>query len=81
MTGFQDICQSYIKYLKEEHNIHCGFFIRPKEERDTRIQDLKICGQKQVLKYLDWLYKDATFYLKRKHDKYLEMKQIMENKR
>lgn len=32
-------------------------------------------GGHQVIKILDWLYEDSNFYLKRKHDKYLILKQ------
>ena len=37
-------------------------------------------GNQQVVKILDILYEHADVYLTRKHDKYLEMKEYMENK-
>lgn len=38
----------------------------------------KYSGRKQVIKILDWIYKDASIYLKRKHDKYLYIKSLPE---
>lgn len=35
---------------------------------------LSVGGNIQVMKALDWLYKDATIYLPRKYDKYIEFK-------
>lgn len=35
----------------------------------------------QVLQIMDWLYKDSHFYLKRKHDKYLILKQYQVRKK
>jgi len=34
-------------------------------------------GNRRVALIMDWLYKDATIYLERKHDKYLELKQLI----
>lgn len=41
-----------------------------------KVHDWKKGGRTQVLKILDWLYEDATFYLKRKHDKYIQIKNL-----
>lgn len=43
------------------------------EERAYFITCFSLSGRKQILKFLKRLYKDATVYLKRKHDKYLEL--------
>lgn len=40
---------------------------------------LKICGRFQVLSFLDWIYKDATLFLTRKHKRYQKIKET-ENK-
>jgi intein/homing endonuclease len=39
---------------------------------------LRYRGNRQVLKLMTWLYKDATIYLERKHQKYLNLKQWTE---
>lgn len=35
---------------------------------------LTVCGNNQVKQALDWLYQDATIYLSRKYEKYVELK-------
>jgi hypothetical protein len=37
---------------------------------------LSVGGNLQVKKVLDWLYQDATIYLPRKYEKYLEFNQL-----
>lgn len=39
---------------------------------ENRIPELNIHSKEAVQKFTDWIYKDATVYLNRKHDKYLE---------
>lgn len=34
---------------------------------------LVVCGNRQIQRVLDWMYKDATIYLQRKYDKYQEL--------
>ena len=38
------------------------------KERDNSIRSLQIGGNKQCIKFRDWLYEDATIFLKRKKD-------------
>lgn len=35
------------------------------------VLDLSICNKKETLAFLNWIYKDATIYLKRKYNKYI----------
>lgn len=59
--------------LKEQLDINCSQSLsRPKTNQITTV--LSIGGNYQTMKLLDWLYKDATIYLPRKYDKYLEFK-------
>lgn len=39
--------------------------------------ELIIGGNQQVYRLMSWLYQDATIYLKRKHDKYLELEKLI----
>ena len=41
---------------------------------------IRIMKQAECVKFADYIYNDATIYLNRKHDKYLEIKTIMEDK-
>lgn len=38
---------------------------------------IRIGGNQQVYRLMSWLYKDATVYLKRKHDKFLELEKLI----
>lgn len=42
---------------------------------DTNNYSLDIAGNIKALDFLDTIYKDSTIHLKRKHDRYLELKQ------
>lgn len=46
-------------------------------ERENNNYTLHYCGNQQVPKLLDVIYKDATFCLKRKYNKYAEMRGIV----
>lgn len=43
-------------------------------ERQNNIRTLIIGGNKKVEKILDHIYYDSTIFLKRKYDKYIELK-------
>jgi hypothetical protein len=51
-------------------NIKCLLSKRFKD--DKNIFDLRICGNRQVKKFLNFLYYDSTIFLKRKWEKYCE---------
>lgn len=69
------ICEEYQKEIdklinKEPHN---KIAVIDSADGSHRCR-VKWRGKQQVLKILDILYQDATIYLKRKHDKYLDLK-------
>lgn len=67
----KQFCNETAKILKEQLNINCSQSLsRPKTNKNTTI--LSVGGNSQSMKVLDWLYKDATIYLPRKYDKYIE---------
>ena len=43
-------------------------------DKNTRV--LMFGGNKQVKRFLDWLYEDSALYLKRKYDKYVQLDNI-----
>jgi hypothetical protein len=45
--------------------------------RTSYIKILSVSGNRNVLYFLNWLYKDATIYLDRKYKKYLLLKDYM----
>lgn len=48
---------------------------RTKLIKEKAIHSLRYGGRRQVEKIMDWMYKDATIYLDRKHQRYLLLKE------
>lgn len=68
-TSTQIFCEGLQKYLREELNIPCGnIYDASCHNGITKV--LSFSGTQQVKTFLDWLYTDATMYLKRKYEKY-----------
>lgn len=63
-----DVIAKYFQHL----GINCKWDKRWKNQ-DNNNYTLRIHGNQQIRKVCDYLYKDATIYLKRKHDKYMEL--------
>lgn len=77
--GGSDTLLFGIKKILEENELivekERSFNKRHKEEgRDFGYSTLSLTGRPQVLRILDWLYKDANVYLDRKYNKYLNIK-------
>lgn len=71
IVSTKQFCQHTAKIIKEQLNINCSQSLsKPKTNNITTA--LSVGGNIQVRKILDWLYKDATIYLPRKYEKYLE---------
>ena len=67
----KQFCGQVAKILKEQLDINCSQSLsRPQTNKITTV--LSVGGNLQVRKVLDCLYQDATVYLPRKHEKYLE---------
>ncbi len=74
----KQFCNKTAKILKEELKIKCSQSLsRPKTNQITTT--LAVGGNLQVKRVLDWLYQDATIYLPRKYEKYLELKNSTNN--
>lgn len=63
-TGTKDFLDGIMNYFNKNLKMHT---------KDNVTYQLKIGGNLQVRKILDIIYKDATIYLDRKHEKYLEV--------
>lgn len=71
IVSTKQFCNQVSRILKEQLNISCSQSLsRP--ETNSITTTLSVGGNIQVQKFLDWLYKDATIYLPRKHKKYLQ---------
>jgi hypothetical protein len=74
ICGTIDLLEGIRTVIKKELNIDCVKNLQQRhKERDNNNRTLKISGKNNVLNILDWLYKDATVYLDRKYNKYLQI--------
>ena len=64
-----DFCKEMANLFLINLNCNCHITKRYKT-RDTNTRQLEISGSKQILKILEWMYKDSTIYISRKFDKY-----------
>lgn len=68
MVSTESFCFS-VKKILQTLNVNC--YIRPRHpERNTNTRQLEVGGNIQVKRFLDYLYKDATVFLKRKYKIY-----------
>jgi len=81
LIGTKDICDNIANILKTNLNIHGSI---SKAGRDgTNVWRLIINGNKQVRKFLDWIYQDvnsgaADYFLPRKYERYLDLCKYMD---
>lgn len=62
------------KILKDKLDINCQITLQnfyKKNNIDKNAYNLTISGTQQILKFLNWIYKDAEFVMKRKYERYL----------
>jgi Mor family transcriptional regulator len=46
----------------------------------SKVYDVNACGDRQVKKFLDWIYDDSHIFLKRKYEQYLKLLQLINKK-
>lgn len=74
MTGTKELLTSILSYLgKEDLKLYQRW-----PERENNNYSITIFGRNQVINLLDIIYENATVYLERKYQKYLEMKKWKE---
>jgi len=66
----KNFCKYLGAFLEEHLNLNYSLYTR---KSNNITSELTISGNHQVYKFMSWLYKDATIFLKRKHDKFLEL--------
>lgn len=67
IASSHDFCEGYKKYLKRALNIECCLYKR-KNYAEVTINNNSNCKI-----FLDWIYKDCTVAMNRKHNKYKNM--------
>lgn len=72
ITSTNQFCLYIKQYLKNILNIHCSIKLScPLKNKITTT--ISVGGNLQVIKLLNWLYKDSNIHMERKHKKYLEL--------
>ncbi|MCM3797717.1 LAGLIDADG family homing endonuclease [Caldifermentibacillus hisashii] len=71
ICGTKEMLEGIRHYLQDSLNMSIKSKLTQRHpSRGNNNWNLNITGRIQVLKVLDWLYEDATIYLKRKYEKY-----------
>lgn len=68
-NGTKEVCEGILKFFGKENTK----LSQSHPERNNNNYYFSIGGNKQILRLLEDIYKDATIYLDRKYEKYLEM--------
>lgn len=69
-TSTENFCKKLKEILETELGIYCGIYESSCHNGITKV--VSLAGKNSTKKLLDWMYKDATLYLKRKYDRYIE---------
>ena len=71
----------YIKFIEQiQEKMILNIDIKKNKLIKSKAKDiysLMYSGIKQTIKIMDWIYKDSTIFLERKHKKYLELKEYL----
>lgn len=70
----KDFCTDLITYV----NTMFGFNSKVYPRKDTKAVIWELIGKINVFSFMDYLYRDATIYIPRKHNTYLRLKRIVE---
>ena len=69
INGTYDFCMGAKQTIERLVGVHCSFFKTAKNKTTYRIS---VSGKNQVSKFLNWIYKDAELFLRRKYELYLK---------
>lgn len=72
LTGTTSLCQSVSMIVSKMCDIFAPVHSIGKD-RNEEIKTMHVSGRLQVIRYLDYIYKDANIKLGRKYEKYLEL--------
>lgn len=70
------VCEE-IKKILTKNGVNTSIVKHP-NGKATRV--LVLGGNKNAIKFLNWLYEDSKIYLKRKYDKYIEIKKYLKER-
>jgi intein-encoded DNA endonuclease-like protein len=79
IASTKSFCDSIGLIIKSFMEINYGLILADPKSSNKITHKFQIGGNNQIYKFMSWLYKDATIFLSRKHDKFLALeKQIKE---
>jgi intein/homing endonuclease len=70
ITSNEDFCKDIKNYMENE----IGEILQVVKVKNKNIYRLLCCGNKKILRILDWLYDGSSVYLPRKYEKYQQLK-------
>lgn len=76
IVSTEEFCIKLLEYLENNLQIS-GKYKKRHKNRNTTTRQLKISSRKFIHKFMRWIYGDASIFLKRKHDKYQELVEII----
>ncbi len=74
IVGTEDFCMSIVNILSKINININKLYDRHKNGNNTR--SIQFGGNRQVARFLNWMYKDATIYMERKFIKYNELLEL-----
>lgn len=78
LISTEDFCSS-LKVILESLKVKCSIHI-PKKNVKSTTRVLSINSNKNSFNFLSWIYKDATFFLKRKYEKFLQLSEYLKSR-
>lgn len=70
ITSTNNFCQHIKTYIEDKLGIYMGIYDAQNKNGITKV--LSTSGRLQTKKFLDFIYQDATIYMERKHQRYLD---------
>ena len=72
VAGTESLTNGIAEVFRTEVNAYCGMR-QLNNDWTNNLKLLVVNGNRQVKECLDWMYKDATIFLQRKYDRYLDL--------
>ena len=70
ITSTEEFCKKLVEISEKDIGIKTNYYEASCHNGVTKV--FTISGRNVAKKFLDWMYRDADLYLKRKHDRYLD---------
>lgn len=77
IVGTKEVCGNILSIVKNKLDLKC----RICQPANQKVSVFCVDGSQQILTLLRWLYKDATIYLDRKYQKFIEASYFIEERK